>query len=248
MMVDPIIFSIFGFELRYYSVLLVLGFVFGYLFLLKFGRREFGKKIIEDYSFYLALGIILFARLFEVLFYSPSYYFSDPIKIFYLWEGGVASHGAIIGALLVTYWFSKKNKINFYSLSDLVVIPIALAAALVRVGNFINQELIGKVTSVSWGIEFNGAEGLRHPVQLYQSFANFITFGILYFLKDLRKVKPGVLTWLFFLIYSLFRFFTEFFKDLPLDYGFVYLSLNLAQWFSLVLVVISVVMLIRLRK
>ena len=243
-MINSVFFSIGPLEIRYYSLLMVLGFILGYFILIKFGREKgIEKSVLEDYFFYLTFGLIIGARLFEVLFYDFQYYFSNPIKVFYIWEGGIASHGAMIGAFLVTFWFSKKNKINFYVLSDLVVIPVALAASFIRIGNFINQELVGRVTDSSLGFKFDNYSGLRHPVQLYQSVCNFFNFLILFGIRKYIKLKEGTLTWLFFLFYSSFRFFTEFFKDLPLNYGFFYLGLNLAQWFSLGLILVSIYML-----
>src|SRR3989344_1813954 len=206
-MINSVFFSIGPLEIRYYSLLMVLGFILGYFILIKFGREKgIEKSVLEDYFFYLALGLI-------------------------------------IGAFLVTFWFSKKNKINFYTLSDLVVIPVALAASFIRIGNFINQELVGRVTDSSLGFKFDNYSGLRHPVQLYQSVCNFFNFLILFGIRKYIKLKEGTLTWLFFLFYSSFRFFTEFFKDLPLNYGFFYLGLNLAQWFSLGLILVSIYML-----
>ena len=144
--------------------------------------------------------------------------------------------------------YCKFKNINFYNLADLFIIPIALGAAFIRIGNFINGELIGKITSVPWAVKFAGYEGLRHPVQLYQSFYLILIFILLIYTKNIKQRKSGMLLWLFLFIDSIFRFITEFFKDLPKDYGFYLYNLNLAQYASIIIFIISLIMLIRINK
>ena len=248
-MIDPVLFKIFGFEIRYYGILMVFAFLTGYYLLKRFAKNEkYSKDMLDDYLFFVIIAAIVGARLFEVFFYEPSYYFSNPIQILYLWEGGIASHGAMIGLFLMSYWFCKKNKISFFKFGDYVVLALALPIAFIRIGNFINGELVGKITLVPWAVKFNNYEGLRHPVQLYQAFTDVINFGILLQIRKIKNLPEGILVWCFFGIYSLFRFFTEFFKDLPPSYGFEYLGLNLAQWASLVLIIVSSFMILKKLK
>ena len=239
-MLDPVLFHLGPLAIHWYGVLYVLAFSLGY-YLVKKLHKEFGIswKDAEDFCFYVLVAIVVGARLFEVLFYDPSYYFSNPWKIFAVWEGGLASHGALIALVLVTYYFSQKRSINFWSLADLFTIPIALGASFVRVGNFINQELVGRVTQVPWAVNFDRHEGLRHPVQLYQAASNFFIFLVLFFVRQSKK-KPGFIFSLFLLLYSASRFFLEFFKDLPADYGFFLVGMNLAQWANIVLFIVGV--------
>ena len=237
-MIDPVILKIGSLEVRYYGVLFVIAFILGY-YLVKKLAKEYGieEKHIEDLSTYILIAIIIGARLFEVLFYNPEYYFSQPLKIFYLWEGGLASHGAIIGGIIVVWIYSKRKKISFYKIADLFIIPISLGAAFIRIGNFINSELVGKITTTPWAVKFNNYDGLRHPVQIYQSFYYLIIFLIL--LKLRKNKKEGTLFWSFLLMEGIFRFLTEFFKDLPKNYGLNYLGLNLAQYISIILIIIA---------
>ena len=186
----------------------------------------------------MLISILIGARLFEIIFYDPGYYFSNPIKIFYIWEGGLASHGALIALIIFVYIYSKKYNISFYKIADLFVIPVSLGAAFVRFGNFLNSELVGKITLVPWAVQFNNYEGFRHPVQLYQSFGYIIIFLILYFSR--KNKKEGTLFWAFIFLDGLFRLVTEFFKDLPPNYGFEYLGLNLAQYAALIMIIISI--------
>ena len=189
-MINPVLFNLGFLEIRYYGILMAFAFLIGYFIVIKFSKEfNIKKEISEDFFIYTLISLIIGARLFEVLFYDPIYYFSNPIKIFYIWEGGLASHGAIITAFIVAILYCKFKNINFYNLADLFIIPIALGAAFIRIGNFINGELIGKITSVPWAVKFEHNEGLRHPVQIYQAITNTITFFILYPLSN-KNFKP----------------------------------------------------------
>ncbi len=240
---NPILFHIGPLEIRYYGLLFALAFLIGYFILRKLAKeKNIHEDLIDSYFIYLLIFIVIGARLFEVIFYEPLYYLADPIKIFYIWQGGLASHGAIIAAILVTYFFTKKHKMHFYDLADLAVIPCALGAAFVRIGNFINGELVGKVTTLSTGMQFNNYEGLRHPVQLYEAFTNLIIFATLYNIRKLN-LKKGTLFWSFILIYSILRFIIDSFKDIA-----VFAELTIAQWASIVLIITSIIFLIKIKR
>ncbi len=223
------------FEIRYYGIFLALAFLAAYCILKSLAKQNNIKpKLIEDYLVYMMIGIIVGARLFHVLFYNWAYFSTNPLEIFYIWRGGIASHGGIIGGIIANYLFTKKHNLSFYKLSDLAVIPIALGAAFVRLGNFTNGELFGKITTLPWATEVN--DTLRHPVQIYQAIANVIIFITLTITHKTKQLKDGTLTWAFFLLYGIARFCTEFFKDLP-PY---YVGLNIAQYASLLLVIIAI--------
>src|SRR3989344_4988653 len=241
-MIDPVLFNLGPLQIRYYGVLYALAFLVGYFILRYLAKKNnIEEKIIDDYITLIILADIIGARLFEVLFYNPSYYFSNPLKIFAIWEGGLASHGAIILIILTTIWFCKRKKISFYKFTDLVAAPVALGAAFIRIGNFLNSELVGKITNLPWAVQFAGYEGLRHPVQIYQAIGHVIIFVILLLMFKIKNRKDGLIFWSLLFLDSLFRFITEFFKDLPKDYGFVFLNLNLAQWASIVIMLICLI-------
>ena len=236
--INPIALTLGPLQIRWYGILMSLSFLVGY-FILRFLMRENKIKAdAEEYLIYLIIGILGGARLFEIA-YEPMYYLSDPVKILYVWQGGLASHGGIIGGALATYLFCRRYKLGFYALADIVVIPIALGAMFVRIGNFINGEIVGRITNVPWAVKFEGYPGLRHPSQLYEAFKNLVLFFIL---LDMRKSeairsKPGLLFWSFIGLYSLFRFFVEFFKEYQtLSPGYV---LTMGQWLSMPLMLIS---------
>lgn len=240
---NPVLFHLGPIEIRYYGILFALAFLIGYFILRKLAKeKNISEDLIDSYFIYLLIFMVIGARLFEIIFYEPLYYLVNPIKAFYLWQGGLASHGAIIAAIIVTYFFTKKHKMRFYDLADLVVIPCALGAVFVRIGNFINGELVGKITNLQIGIKFDSYEGLRHPVQLYEAFTNLIIFAALDNLRKL-KLKPGTLFWLFILIYSILRFIIDFLKDIA-----VFAGLTIAQWASMVLIILSVIFLIKIKK
>ena len=249
-MIDPVLLSIGGLQIRYYGILYALAFIIGLYIAKKLSRHfNISESLVEDYIPYIIIADIVGARLFEVLFYDPYYYFSHPLKIFAVWEGGLASHGAIIAIILTTYYFCKKNKVNVLNFLDLISIPVALGAAFIRIGNFINSELVGKISSVPWAVKFNGYEGLRHPVQLYQALGHvFIFFILLIVLFNYKNRKTGFIFFSMLLLDSVFRFVTEFYKDLPFDYGFFYLNMNLAQWFSIFIGMICLIFIVRILK
>lgn len=233
-------------EIRYYGVLLALGFIACYFILKRLAKiEEIKQEVIEDYLLWVAVSALIGARLFHVLFYNWAYFSQDPVKILFIWQGGLASHGALLGGALATYIFAKRNNIFIYKLTDLAVIPIGLVAAAIRTGNFTNAELVGKVTDISWAVTFAGYEGTRHPVQLYQATTNFLIFVGMTLLYYKKKWQPGILTWTFLGVYSLGRFITEFYKDLPPYYVF---NLNLAQLLSVILLILASSMLYKITK
>ncbi|GAG21440.1 unnamed protein product, partial [marine sediment metagenome] len=193
---------------------------------------------ILDCSVWLILGIIIGARLIYVLFYNLPYYLSHLSEILMIWKGGLSFHGGLIGAVVGIYSFARKNNIPFYDLADMIVVPLPLALAFGRIANFINGELVGRVTNVPWAFDFG--DGIaRHPSQLYESLKNFILFGIMLYANQL-KLKRGYLFWLFVLVYGSFRFIVEFFRAPDPQLGFILFNLSMGQLLSAVMVVAAV--------
>ena len=236
-MINPVAFSLGSLQIRWYGILLALGFLVGYVIIKKFAKeKKLPPDLVDDFFVWvIPLGIVG-ARVFEVIIYEPTYYFADPIKMLYVWQGGLSSHGGMLGAVVATIIVAKKYKINFYAIADLLPIPFFLGAALGRIGNFINNELVGKVTSVPWAVVFNGYDGLRHPSQVYEALKNVLLGGIAFQVKKTR-LPEGCMFWFGLGSYSLFRFVVELWKDLP-----TYVGLTIAQWISVPLLVISFIM------
>ena len=171
------------------------------------------KDQFDEYVTYLVIGIILGGRLGYALFYNLNYYLHNIIDIFKIWEGGMSFHGGVVGVIWATYLFSKKNKNNIFEYLDIVSIVSPIGIFFGRIANFINSELYGYETSVLWGVKFIQIDSLvRHPSQLYQAaLEGLLLFVIiLFFWKKNYLEKPGKISALFLIFYSLFRFFVEF--------------------------------------
>lgn len=222
---DPVAFTlpVLGRPIMWYGVLFAFGFFVAYHIAKGFAERDFGKgrgKLFVDKLFsHVFVGTLVGARLGHVLFYE-NWLWTAPLKVFAIWEGGLASHGAVVGILLALFVFykrfGKRYDMSFWGVIDLTVIPIAVAAVFIRLGNFVNQEIVGTVTSKPWGVVFGhpvGFQGLfpRHPVQLYEALAYLATFCILWPKRGLRG--SGRLTGLFFLLVFGSRFCLEFLKE-----------------------------------
>lgn len=239
-------------SLRWYGLLFALAFVFGFIILTRVYKLEKKPQTdLEQLSIYVILGTVIGARLGHCLFYDPAYYLSNPFEMLKVWEGGLASHGAAIGILTALYLFAKKKKDQgmLWTL-DRVVIVVALGGALIRLGNLFNSEIIGMQTDVPWAFIFTSVDDIpRHPAQLYESIAYFISFGILYFiyLKKRETLKTGFLFGLFLIFIFGFRFFVEFIKEdqSAFEAGMI---LNMGQILSIPFVLMGFYYLIRKPK
>ena len=241
--IDPVFLHLGPLEIRWYGLIYALGFVLTY-FLFKYLAKKRNIVLeegdLDTFMMYLIVGVVVGARLFEIIFYNPAYYFAYPLKMFAIWQGGLSFHGGLVGAFFATFFFCRKRGFPFFVFADLLVIPAALALAFGRIGNFLNGELFGRVTSVPWAMKFQNAEGFRHPSQLYESFKNFIIFATLWFLKD-SKHKPGFLFALFLVLYGSLRFLVEFVRQPEI----IILSLTMGQWLSIPLIIVGVWLVIK---
>ncbi|MHC1689740.1 MAG: prolipoprotein diacylglyceryl transferase [Bacteroidales bacterium] len=249
---SPEIFSIGPIHLRYYSILFVSGFIIGYYIVSWFFKRENLPTNILDTLLYVLLGATLVgARLGHCLFYEPDYYLAHPIEILKVWEGGLASHGGAIAIILAMWWFvakyGKQFKFDFLWLMDRIMIPTALAAMLIRLGNLMNSEIYGNPTDSPWGFIFTlkGETVPKHPTQLYEAIAYFAIFIVLILIykKFLPKLKRGTLFALFLIGMFSARFFIEFVKEpqVAFEQG---MSLNMGQWMSIPFIAGGILLLI----
>ena len=195
------------------------------------------KEKFDDYLTYLILGIILGGRLGYILFYNLSYYLQNPFDILKIWQGGMSFHGGLIGVIIVTIWFGKKNKQNPFFYLDIVSIVAPIGIFFGRIANFINSELYGLETNLPWGVKFIQIDNIsRHPSQLYEAFfEGIILFLILIFYKKKGFLKiPGLISSLFLIFYSIFRFIIEFFRVPDEHLGYLFLNLTMGQLISLI--------------
>lgn len=235
--VNPEIFTIGSWGPRWYGMLFASGFVFGYYIMLKFFKKEgIKQEVLDSLTMYIFLGTLIGARLGHCLFYEPSYYLSNPIKILMVWQGGLASHGAAVGILLALYLFVRKFKFSFLWLLDRLMIVIPLALFCIRMGNLMNSEIYGHVTSLPWGFIFerDGQTEPKHPTQIYEGLSYFLTFALLYvlFIKTNIKEHKGLIFGLSFIFLFTARFFIEFVKENQVGFE-KGMTLNMGQLLSI---------------
>ena len=245
---NPLFLDIGWFQIRYYGLFFAISVLLGVFVVRHFARVKRLSKITDDivYEFttYLLIGSLIGARLIFILFNDPLYYVHNPLEIPAVWHGGLAFYGAILGAIIVGHYYSKARKIPFYDLADLYIVPLAFGLFLGRIANFINGEVVGTPTAVSWCVVFPAVDNLcRHPVQLYASLKNLFIFCVLWF-ASARKHAKGFIFWLFFMLYAPIRFFIEFFRQS--DY--YVLGLSAGQIASIFVFILSAVMLCRVHK
>jgi len=255
--INPVLLEIGPFQIRYYGLFYALGFVIAYFlisYLAKKNQLGITKDDVADYLVYEIIGIVAGARLIYVVFYNPLFYIQNPLEIFAVWHGGLSFHGGLLGAIIVAYLFCKKKKIEFYDIADIGVIPVALALALGRIGNFMNAELYGRITNVSWCIDYsrnqfveNLPNGCRHPSQIYESIKNLAIFAVLWIIKD-NKLPKGFMFWSFVTLYGLFRTIVEFFRAPDEQIGFIFNYFTMGQLLSFPVFLLGACMLIKLKK
>ncbi len=244
-MINPIAFKIGSLQITWYGIIYALSFLIGILIAAKLSiKRNIPKDKIYDFSLYLIIFAVIFARLFHVFVYNFSYYKNNLSQIPKIWLGGVSLLGGFIGAVLAALYFCKKNKINFYDLGDIFVIPLALGTTFGRIGNFINQELYGKITNLPWAVKFDNVSGLRHPTQIYEAIGNFIIFIILIIIWK-KTTKKGLLFWTYILVYSFIRFLAEFLRDTP---DLIANLLTITQIILVPIFILSLYFIIKIKK
>jgi len=248
--INPVLASIGPFQIRYYGIFFVSGFIIAYFLLSYLAKRKkisLAKDDISDFLVYVIIGTILGARLVYVLVYNFPFYLQKPYEIIAIWHGGLSFHGGLIGAAIAGYYFCKKKKISFYTLADIAVIPLALGLALGRLGNFTNGELYGRITNLPWAVKFQDAEGFRHPSQLYESLKNLIIFSALWLIKD-KSLPKGFMFWLFVAMYSALRFTVEFFRQPDPQLGFIIGVLSMGQLLSIIMFAVGIFFLYKVSK
>lgn len=255
--INPTLFEFGPFEIRYYGIIFVLGFVLTYFFLIFLSKEKqlnLSRDDISGLVLYGIIGVVLFARIFYIIFYNLSFYMANPIQVFALWNGGLSFHGGFIGAVIAIFYFSKKKKIPFYDLLDIIAIPTSLGLMLGRIGNFLNGELWGRVTNMSFCVDYSSSqyirsppEGCRHFSQIYESLKNLLIFGVLWNIRKLNLPK-GFLFWTFVSLYASFRFIVEFFREPDAQLGFIFFNLTMGQILSLLMFIIGVYFLSSLKR
>jgi len=245
--------SLFGFGIHWYGILYIVAFLIAFLLLPRLQGERGLALLRDDWSAVLTsgiLGVLIGGRLGYVLFYHPVYFALHPLEIAFVWKGGMSSHGGFLGVGIAFLLAARKHRIPFLALLDLAVIPGAIGLALGRVGNFINLELYGTVTTLPWGITISGVEGLRHPVQLYAVAKDLLIAVIcLWHLRRTRNLRPGGTFAVFLMLYGFLRFLVEFVRepDSPL-LSFSSFTLTCGQLYTLPFMLIGMILWVRWRR
>ena len=242
--VNPEIFRIGSFAVRWYGLLFASSFVFGYMIMDKIFKNENLKiEVLDRLTIYMAVGVIAGARLGHCLFYEPAYYLSHPLEILMIWHGGLASHGAAIGILTAVWLFARKEKKDYAWVLDRIAIVVAISGFFIRMGNLMNSEIYGVETTVPWGFVFlrNGEVAPKHPTQIYEALAYLVIFIILYRIYWSKKGKhiQGMLISLICILIFTARFFIEFVKEDQVAFESS-MKFNMGQWLSIPFVLLGI--------
>jgi phosphatidylglycerol:prolipoprotein diacylglycerol transferase len=235
-----------SFEIRWYSLAYIAGIIIGWLLCKKvFIRKSDINEKFDDYITYLVIGIIIGGRLGYIIFYNFSYYINNFFDIFKVWEGGMSFHGGLIGIIVASILFSKKNNQDSFLYMDLISLVAPIGIFFGRLANFINSELYGTPTDIPWAVTFIQVDNLsRHPSQLYEAILEgIILFIILMYFKNKDYLKkPGLISGLFLIFYSIFRFFIEFVRVPDEQLGHLIFELSMGQIISLIFFVIGIIL------
>ncbi|MGD9637683.1 MAG: prolipoprotein diacylglyceryl transferase [Alphaproteobacteria bacterium] len=249
--IDPIVFSIGFFSLRWYSLAYLAGFFGGWVMARKIIKRDgFNIKAadFDDFITFCALGVILGGRIGYILFYNLDYFIHNPLEVFKLWHGGMSFHGGFLGFIVATFWFSKSHKIPFFVLTDICACVAPLGLYFGRLANFVNGELFGRVTyNVPWAIIFPyGGNEPRHPSQIYEALLEgmlmLIVLNIVYLSPKVRD-RAGVLSGLFLIGYGSIRIFLEQFREPDVQLGFLFDVITMGQLLSIPMLIVGMILL-----
>ena len=235
---DPVAIQIFSIEIRWYSLAYIFGILIGWLYCKKILIKDKNiSKLFDDLISYLIIGIILGGRLGYVIFYNLEYFLSNPIEILMIWHGGMSFHGGLIGVLASTIIYAKKHNVNKFIFLDLIAGSAPIGIFLGRIANFVNSELYGRETNILWSVIFTKIDNItRHPSQIYEALLEgvilfFIMFSLI---KKNYLLRPGLISALFLVFYSLFRFIVEFYRVPDEQLGFIFLNLTMGQMISII--------------
>jgi prolipoprotein diacylglyceryl transferase len=248
---NPVALSFGGIRVFWYGILFALAILSGLKFMQWIYKQE-GKdeESLDSLFLYVVIGIVVGARLGHCLFYDPEFYLAHPMKIFAVWEGGLASHGGGVGVLIALYLYTKKYNMNYLWLLDRLAIPTALFGFFVRMGNFMNSEIVGIKTDAPWAIIFTRVDAFpRHPTQLYEAFAYLIIFLFLtlVYKQKQKELKTGFLFGLFLILIFSARFMIEFVKVKQAAYS-TDMLITTGQALSIPFLLIGLVLLLWKRK
>lgn len=222
---DPVAIALGPIAIHWYGLMYLLSFLVGWaaaVYRTRLPHVDWTSEEIGDYLFYVVLGVVLGGRIGYILFYRPDLIINDPVQIFYIWQGGMSYHGGMLGVFLASWWFGRKVGRTFFDVTDFIAPLVPIGLFFGRIANFINAELVGRVTDVPWAMVYPQIDQLpRHPSQLYEAgLEGLVFFAILWIFA--RKPRPRMaISGVFMLGYGCLRFFAEFFRQPDAHLGFI---------------------------
>lgn len=250
--IDPVIFKVGPFQVRWYGLMYLLSFLAA-LFLCRYQLKERGRTelypILENLLFYSFIGLVVGARLGFCFFYYPDYFLNHPWEIPAVWQGGMSFHGGAIGAILTGYFYLKKKGEPFLYWADLIIVPAPLGLFLGRIGNFINGEIFGKPSNLPWAMIFpEGGPIPRHPVQLYESLVTGLFLFLLLWSVRNKPWKEGTRLSLFLIVYGILRFLFEFLREPGQSFSLLFGWMTMGQVLCLGMIITGSFLLFSIRR
>jgi phosphatidylglycerol:prolipoprotein diacylglycerol transferase len=242
---NPILINLGFIEIRWYSIAYITGILIGWwlgkkilTFKIKTQKISVSNDDFDDLISYIILGIIIGGRLGYILFYNLIFYINNPINILKIWEGGMSFHGAVVGVIFMTYVFAKQKKTNVFIYLDIIAAVSPIGLFFGRVANFINSELYGNPSNVLWSVIFQKIDNVpRHPSQLYEAcLEGVVLFIILIFISFNSKIKNGLISVLFLILYGLFRIFSEQFREPDIQIGYLFNTFSMGTFLSFIMI------------
>ncbi len=237
--IDPIIFEIGPLAVRWYSLAYIAGLLMGWRYMVWMAEKTppaAKRDDVDDFLVWAILAVVLGGRIGYVLFYNFDYYAANPSQILKVWQGGMSFHGGLLGVAVATVWFCRNRKIDALRFFDMVAVAAPIGLLFGRIANFINAELYGRPTDVSWGVVFPGAGNIpRHPSQLYEAaLEGLVLLVILHILfrSENIRTKPGLLAGIFLIGYGIARSIAELFREPDAHLGFLLGGTTVEQWLS----------------
>ena len=241
---NPVALEIFSLKIHWYSLAYIFGIMFGWIYCKK--KLIEDKKILDLFDGlinYLIIGIIVGGRAGYIFIYNLDYYLANISEILMIWKGGMSFHGGLVGIVVSTFIFSKKNNVNAFIFLDLIAIVAPIGIFLGRISNFINSELYGKESDIFWSVKFLAVDEIyRHPSQIYEAiFEGIVLFLILNYLYRKKVfINPGVISSIFLILYSVFRIIIEYFREPDIQLGYLIFNLTMGQIVSIIFLIFGI--------
>jgi phosphatidylglycerol:prolipoprotein diacylglycerol transferase len=254
---SPVLLNLGFFEIRWYSLAYILGILIGWwlakkiiAFKIKNKTEFFNLRLFDDLVSYIIVSIIFGGRIGYIIFYNFSYYFTNPLDIFKIWQGGMSFHGALIGVVLGTYIFAKKAKINLFFFLDVIGVVAPIGIFFGRVANFINGELYGKPSNFFWSVIFPKVDMIpRHPSQIYEALLEgLLLFSIMIAMILRKKIRTGMCSSLFMILYGSFRILAEQFREPDVQIGYIFNLLSMGSILSIGMILTGLFIFIKIRN